>query len=81
MAFFSGLKAAYDSLGNEITKTFDSSQGGQDSRSEDWESGEPPETSPDSTSPGVIEEVRMPLLQYSGKVGVCKLRWSLFLWS
>ncbi len=24
MAFFSGLKAAYDSLGSEITKTFDS---------------------------------------------------------
>ena len=25
MAFFSGLKAAYDSIGSEITKTFDSS--------------------------------------------------------
>ena len=27
MAFFSGLKAAYDSIGSEITKTFDSSKG------------------------------------------------------
>lgn len=28
MAFFSGLKAAYDSLGSEISKSFDSSQEG-----------------------------------------------------
>ena len=26
MAFFSGLKAAYDSIGSELTKTFDSSK-------------------------------------------------------
>lgn len=30
MDFFSGLKKAYDSLGEEITKTFDSSQTGED---------------------------------------------------
>lgn len=30
MDFFSGLKKAYDSLGEEITKTFDSSQSGED---------------------------------------------------
>ncbi len=28
MAFFSGLKAAYDSIGSEINKTFDSSKDG-----------------------------------------------------
>ena len=30
MDFFSGLKKAYDSLGDEITKTFDSSQTSED---------------------------------------------------
>lgn len=30
MDFFSGLRKAYDSLGEEITKTFDSSHSGED---------------------------------------------------
>ena len=32
MDFFSGLKKAYDSLGEEISKTFDSSQSSEDSK-------------------------------------------------
>lgn len=35
MAFLSGLKAAYDTLGSEITKTFDSSRESQGSVTED----------------------------------------------
>ena len=35
MAFLSGLKAAYDTLGSEITKTFDSSKESQSSVTED----------------------------------------------
>ena len=32
MDFFSGLKKAYDSLGEEISKTFDSSQSSEDAK-------------------------------------------------
>ena len=37
MAFFSGLRAAYDSLGSELSKNFDSSRDSQAGRSEEVE--------------------------------------------
>lgn len=54
MAFFSGLKAAYDTLGTEITKTFDSSQ---DSQSSATEEAEKAKTTLEATTLGVADEV------------------------
>lgn len=50
MTFFSGLKAAYDTLGSEITKTFDS----QSSLTED---AEETNTASETTTLGVADEV------------------------
>lgn len=43
MAFLSGLKAAYDSLGSEINRTFDSAKEDPLDQSKESELGAPPE--------------------------------------
>ena len=50
MAFFSGIKAAYDSIGSELSRTFDSS-----SQSEEMSSG--PANMEAITVPSPIDEV------------------------
>lgn len=58
MDFFSGLKKAYDSFGEEITKTFDSSQSGEDTKADttaSHEQGDLPATPINSrTSPELM---------------------------
>ena len=74
MDFFSGLKKAYDSLGEEFTKTFDSSQSGEDTATS---GGSPREqdatprshrTSPGPTSDGDQPSVYTTPLAVSQKV-------------
>lgn len=70
MAFFSGLKAAYDSIGSEISKTFDSSKDGQN------ESDASPQQAPESTPPSADKVLSVPLITLSDLqfISFCALR-------
>ena len=57
MSFLSGLKAAYDSIGSEFNKTFDSSKENPSKVESQEEPGSEPEQLPEIQHTGTVDQV------------------------